>query len=394
MKQDRKVIGHILPWNAVGGTELATLRIAQAVQSEGFDSVMFCRADAPEVRRFFADHGFETASYDGLAFLPGRLTAFLRGTMRLAREFRRRRIDIVHCAELTAGDDAALAARLAGRRLVCHIRNRYDWLTRFQRLWLTLTHRIVFVSNHTRQNFGRAAKMFGSVADRVGVVVYDGFTLGASGVEAEDVIRTRVLEDLGIPASSTVVGMIARLAVQKDHLTLVKAAEIVVAARPDVRFLLVGGCGPEKNELQHGKQVLDRIAASSAASRILYTGFRPDVNRLLHALDVFVLCTHHEGLPLVLLEAMAHGKPVVATEVDGIPELVVEDRTGMLHRPQDAEHLAAQLLRVLNSADLAARLGASGRQFVQEQFSASRFADDMKRLYAELLRSSRKAGEN
>jgi glycosyltransferase involved in cell wall biosynthesis len=117
----------------------------------------------------------------------------------------------------------------------------------------------------------------------------------------------------------------------------------------------------------------------------------------MSAFDVFVLCTHFEGLPLVILEAMARGRPVVATAVDGIPEIVIDGRTGLLHPHGDAETLAARLLSLLEDEALAARIGGAGREFVKMEWGRERFAANMARLYEDVLgvnaSGARRAGE-
>lgn len=382
MASPERVVVHVMPWGAIGGTELATLRIAQAVASSGYRSVMLCRTDAPVVAEFFGSHGFQTEPYDVTRFERSGPAGRAAWMVRLARTLRRLRARIVHCADVAAGDYAALPAKLARARLVCHVRNRYDWLTRYQRAWLLLVDRLVGVSRHTLAQFGCKARQPIRFADRVGTVVYDGLDIGRG--EAADLAALR--REFGIEPDERIVGMVARIALQKDHLTLIEAAEQVVRQFPRVRFVFIGGCGPEAHELQHGERVAQRIAQGSAPDRFVLAGFRSDVARLLQLLDVFVLCTHYEGLPLVLIEAMAQGKPVVATAVDGIPELIEDGRTGLLHRHRDVEQLAAQLLRLLQSPEQAAAMGEAGRQRVSERFSAERFGADMVGLYDRLLR--------
>lgn len=382
-----------MPWAAVGGTELATLRVAEAARSHGYRNILFHPGGNPAFSRFIGAQGFETVEFNAIEPEKGKLAAFLGQTLWLAREFRRRKVDLVHCAELLAGDQAAVAARLAGKPLVCHVRNRYDWLTRFQRFWLLAVDRLVFVSRHTKARFGHLARQLGSVAERAGVVVYDGFSAerpagdaafgqtGRSGRNARS-----LLDELGIPAGAKVVGMVARMAGQKDHATLVQAASQIVQSNPNIYFLLVGGCGTEPFELKYKDGVMQQIAASAARDRIIDAGFRSDVPRVLEAIDVFVLATHFEGLPLVILEAMAHGKPVVATAVDGIPEVVIDGKTGLLHRHQDAGHLAAQLAAVLTDDELAHKLGRAGCAFVEQHFSQAHFVESIGRLYHDVLR--------
>ena len=387
MHRNKQVVAHILPFAAIGGTELATLRIARAVEREGIESVMFCRADAPVVSRFFADEGFKTVVYDPYLFWRGNLIDRCRFIIGLAREFRRHKADIVHCADLLAGDLAAIAAKLTGRKLVCHVRNRSDWMERYRRAWIFLVDRLVFVSKDTRRHFSTNAKELAYCARRSGCVVYDGFKLqDVLTPQAVACIRQEVRSEFGIPPEAPIMGMVARFARQKDHLTLIDAAERVLALHPNARLLLVGGSLPEQQEQAHAQIILDRIAASSVRDRIVHTGFRTDVERLLDAMDIFVLCTHYEGLPLVLLEAMAHGRPVVATAVDGIPEVVIDGHTGLLHRPRDADDLAAKLTHLLQSEELSRTLGAAGASFVAQNFSDTRFAEDVTRLYQDLLK--------
>lgn len=385
------LIAHVMPWAAIGGTELATLRIARAVERDGFRSVMLCRADAPIVGQFFRDHGYKTVEYDPTRFWNGSLAARGLFMLRLAKTLRRTNASIVHCADVVAGDLAAIPARLASKPVVCHVRNRYDWLGRYRRGWLRLTDRVVFVSRHTGEHFGSTDIRLAGFRP-TGRVVYDGFAPEHVPTRQQAAqARQDVFAEFGLPSGAKIVCMVARLAQQKDHETLILAAERIAAVHPHVRFMLVGGVLPEPAERKHAQAILARIEASPARECFLHTGFRSDIGRLLDASDVFVLCTHYEGLPLVILEAMAHGLPVVATSVDGIPEVVIEGRNGLLHRHQDADELAAKLLTLLQDEALASSMGEAARQFVAEHFSESRFGADMTRLYRELLRPPRAA---
>src|SRR5437764_3629819 len=151
MPASRYRVAHVMPWAAVGGTEQATLRIARATEGSGFGHVMFCRRDAPEVRDFFASAGCETAAYDPAEPSYRRAHVYARDSYRLPRELRRRRADIVHCADVAAAFGAGLAARMAGARLISHVRNRHTELSRRDRSFLRLVGRFVFVSEDTRR---------------------------------------------------------------------------------------------------------------------------------------------------------------------------------------------------------------------------------------------------
>jgi glycosyltransferase involved in cell wall biosynthesis len=366
-----------MPWAAVGGTEHATLRIARATEGAGFSHVMFCRSDAPEVRDFFEAEGCETVTFDPVEPSYRRAHLYTRDSYRLAREFRSRKIGVVHCADVAAAFGAGLAGGLARARVLCHVRNRHTEISRRDQSFLRFVNRFVFVSEDTRARFAYRA------GARRGVVVYDGIDACAAEESGASDASTEVRREFGLGREVKLVGMVARVAPQKDFVTLARAAARVVAARPEARFMVVGDY--EEANRGHYDEVMRALEDEGVASRFVFTGFRTDVSRLMSAFDVFVLCTHFEGLPLVILEAMARGRPVVATAVDGIPEIVLEGRTGLLHPHGDAETLASRLLSLLEDDALAARIGGAGREFVKMEWSRERFAANMARLYEDVL---------
>lgn len=380
MTRKRHRIAHIMPWEGVGGTEQAALRIARTVQHAGFDSTFFCLCSAPLVRDFFSSAGYDTDWWrDGYPRFNG-YRYFLHESLQLAREFRRRAITLVHCADVPAGSFAALAGRMALVPVICHVRNRHVDIPEQDRRLLRAVTRFAFVSRGAWRAFAY------HVPERRGVVVYDGIEVppGDPGRDQE-ANRRDVRREFHIPDRATIVGMIARVDRQKDYETLAKAAAQVISATPDVRFLIVGGYSVEDIQRRHFEQVKEWLAASGVAEYFIFTDFRSDVSRLLRAMDIVVLSTHYEGLPLVLLEAMACGKPVVATDVDGVPELVTDNQTGLLFPHQDDGRLAAHIVSLIRNPGRASRLGASGRSFVQANFNDEQFKRGIVGLYESVL---------
>jgi glycosyltransferase involved in cell wall biosynthesis len=212
--------------------------------------------------------------------------------------------------------------------------------------------------------------------------VYDGIDVAADGDAQND--RLDVRREFGIPADAPLVGMLARVAPQKDYPTLARAALRVLREVPGARFMVAGDYDAEANR-QHYAVVRKALEDCGVSQSFVFTGQRHDVQRLLSAFDVFVLSTHWEGLPLVILEAMSHGKPVVATAVDGIPEVVEHERTGLLFPHEDDLQLGAHILALLRDPVMAARLGEAGRRLVQTKFTRAHFAASMSDVYARLL---------
>jgi glycosyltransferase involved in cell wall biosynthesis len=205
-------------------------------------------------------------------------------------------------------------------------------------------------------------------------VVYEGVPARPplpGGVEA--------LRALGLPQTAEVVGNVAALTGHKDHATLLEAAALVVPRRPEARFVIVGE-GERRAELEA------RTRALGLAERVVFAGFRDDVDRLLPAFDVFCLTSHLEGLGTSLLDAMAFGRPVVATAAGGIPEAVEDGVTGVLVEPEDADGLAGALDGVLEDIDLRRRMGKAARRVFERRFTIDRVAQAHLALYAKVER--------
>jgi glycosyltransferase involved in cell wall biosynthesis len=372
-------IAHILPYPSVGGTEHANLRIAKAIDPARFASIAFCLPDAEPVRAVVTDTGMPCATYDPPIPSYRHGAAFLRSSVKLARDLVRSRADLVHCADLLAAHQAALAGRLAGLPVLCHIRNRFGDISRRDRSFLWPVKKFVFVSQNTWRHFA-----YDVSADR-GTVVYDGIDVPPYADAAAD--RDSVRREFNIPRHAPIIGMLARVAPQKDFATLARAAVRILQTAPDARFLVAGDHASRENR-EHYRRVRADLAACGVADSFIFTGYREDVPRLLNALDVFVLSTHCEGLPLVILEAMARAKPVVATSVDGIPEIVQDAESGLLFPHEDHEKLAAHIVGLLRDDAWARRLGEAGRRLVRTAFSSTQFASGMNAVYDGLLRAT------
>lgn len=370
-------IAHVLPWSSVGGTEHGTLRIAQAVGGELFRSTAFCPGGASAVREMFAAGGFDTAGYSAVAPSYRHPKEFLRASVGLAREFRRTKIDLVHCSDLLAAYYAGVAGKIARVPVLCHIRCSYPELSRRDQSFLRAVDKFVFVSQDAWRTFGYR------VPARRGTVVYDGVSVGEA--DENDETAESVRREFDIPPDTLVVGMVARVAPAKDYATLARAAALVVSAHRAVRFLIVGDHSQVDLNREHYAEVRRLLSDLGVAPHFIFTDHREDVARLISAMDVFVLSTHTEGLPLVILEAMARAKPVVATAVGGVPELIRDGETGLLHPHEEAGRLAEHLLALLRDETLRRRLGESGRRFVESNFTQGRFAAGMTNLYLDLV---------
>lgn len=165
--------------------------------------------------------------------------------------------------------------------------------------------------------------------------------------------RAEARDVLGLADDEQVVGTVANFTPKKDQRSLLASTARLAASQRRLRVVLVGS-GPLEDDLRA------QVRREGLASRVLFTGSRDDVQRLLPAFDVFVLSSLHEGLPIALLEAMAAGLPVVATHVGGVPEAMTDGREGYLVSPRDVDALTAAIATLLDDPGLGARMGAEG----------------------------------
>ena len=353
----------------------------KAVEPYGYSGVAVLLQDTEDLRRFFGDAGRSVAGWPEPTPSVRHGKTFLAESRALAREFTRLNVSLVHCSDFKAAFHTALAGRLAGVPVICHIRNRSDSLIWRDRLFVRPVNHFAFVSRDTWRGFPL------HVPATRGSVIYDGINppppRSADEIEQD---RRAIRTELGLSPSARVVGMLARVAPQKDYDTLVRAAAQVVQAEPNVRFVVAGDCSANEVSRKHYAYVQGLIQQSGLSDYFLFTDYRTDVMRLLAAFDISVLSTHFEGLPLVLLESMAQAKPMVATAVDGIPEVIVDGVNGFLTPHEDAPALAARLIELIQCPSLAERLGQAARQTVISDFTVEKFARSVADLYGRFVK--------
>ena len=302
----------------------------------------------------------------------------------IIRIIRRRKIQIVHTHLFADGMLGRLAAMLC--HVPCIVMHDHigtmvlerkppvlrwiyilieDFLSRF-------THRFIAVSQPLKEY---RVKQRGVAPQRV-AVIHTGIDIRGFQPELVDVASVR--QELGLGPSEVLVGTVGRLFNAKGHRYLIQAAAELRQQFADVRFVIVGE-GSLRGELE------EQARLAGVGDALLFAGFRQDIPRLLAAMDIYVLPSLWEGLPVSLLEAMAMGRPVIATRVGGIPELVVDGQSGILIPPADLPALVRALDGLLRDGARRETLGRNARQRVQESFSVQAAVDRIEAVYAEVL---------
>jgi sugar transferase (PEP-CTERM/EpsH1 system associated) len=295
--------------------------------------------------------------------------------------FVRERPHIVHSRNWTS-IEAVLAARLARIPVIVHSEHGRDILPLtseplrrrlFRRACYRMADRVFAVSQELKREFISAL----GVPQDSFRVIYNGVDtrLFSPSTEKRHVQR----RNLGISENTVVVGCVARLDLVKDHITLLRAAEIAVNQGSDLLVVLVGD-GPQRGPLEQELRAMPALR-----NRVIFAGRTFDVAQWLHGFDVFALPSLFEGTSNTLLEAMATGLPVVATRVGGNVELFEENKSGLLFEVGDFQGLASQLTRLAASLELRQHLGAAARKHVEEHFPLERMINDYGEMYEELI---------
>lgn len=341
----------------------------------GFHPVL---ATARPVEGDGAPRGAPTIVLPGLADArTGRSLLRLPGTLaRLAALARGHRVRLIHSLRGSTTMVALLLSRLLGIPHVCHVRFQYEDPARYRKLWLDRADCVVTVSRALLQGLLAACRRRPAVARAI-LNGIDAAAFRAMAGEAD------VRAGLGIAGDEFVAGFVGSLDARKDPLTLLRAAALVGDRRLVV--LLVGRFRTTAYEAT----VRAEVERLGLAARCHFAGYQANPSAFFRAMDVLVLPTTGDALPRVVLEAMAHGRPVVASAVGGVPELVVHGRTGLLAAAGDPAAFAAALGALLADRALAEAMGRAGRRRVEEEFTVERTVRAIADLYRERLQRSR-----
>ena len=219
-----------------------------------------------------------------------------------------------------------------------------------------------------------------------------------NGVDLEKYSQTEACctlpEEYGFPEGTPLVGVVARLEPEKGHATLLEAWSIVLDRLPNARLLIVGE-GSQRELLEAQAESLDLLGEQCSGdhcvgtrkarpgAKVLFTGLRDDVPNVTAALDVAVLPSYREAQGLAILEAMALRRPVVATAVGGVPEMIVSGKTGLLVPPHDPVALGNAIALILTDHPLADMLARAGHDYVVANFSIDSMVAAVTRIYEE-----------
>jgi glycosyltransferase involved in cell wall biosynthesis len=365
---------HVIPSLDCGGAEHLTLNLAKAQQELGHQVSVCCVMSPPDKGALY-----EKARALGIPcyFSFSKHEPHVITTWKMMRLFRQLCPDVIQSHLPRANSCSAIAARLAGIHcIIATFHNPLIWKNSRQKKWGVLTSRFqhgIFCDAEIIRR--RLLEMCPHVESRTRVV-YPSIPLSKVFVsqEEQDMFKSK----WGIEKEDRLVGIVARLAEVKDHATFIDAAEIVLKSLPKVKFL-ISGDGPMKQHLQ------SLIKEKALQDKILLLGFVPDLDCVWSLLDLFVLTSLSEGFPVSILEAFAAGLPVIATNVGGIPEIIIKGENGFLVEPGQPGQIAEKILALLWNKSLHEKMRESARQ-TAHNFQIEKMAEQTITFYKEVSR--------
>jgi glycosyltransferase involved in cell wall biosynthesis len=364
---------------SLGGGQTAVLLLARNLDRGLFEVKILSGGGGPlvdEARRA----GVEHIAVD----LGGRRP--FRTAAELARVLETERTDILHTHGGYAGFYGRWAARRSRTPVVVHTLHGIHYLhyrnpalrrlSIWQERFLSgMTDALVLVC---QSDLGLARRNRLAPEPKL-IVIPNGLPEAAPDAGASSVADLK--NELGWEPVRPIVGTVARLHRQKGINDLILAAPRIFGEAQEARIAIVGD-GPLRRKLKR------RAARLGLEGRIAFLGERPDASRIISLFDIFVLPSLWEGLPFVLVEAAALGKPIVASGVDGVPEIIEDGKTGVLIRPGEPTALAEAVVRLLADRKSAASLGQAARALIPPRFPLHRTIDQHQNLYLRLYRQT------
>jgi glycosyltransferase involved in cell wall biosynthesis len=305
----------------------------------------------------------------------------------LARHLRANRCDILHTHTSKAGIIGRVAGLLAGVKGIVHTPHGHIFYGYFSKqltrvfVWLewattlrtdaliTLTHKEK--EDYLRKRIGTPQKIH---------PILSGISLDPFGAGEKD--RDGMRRSFGLAPSDVAVGTVARLVPVKNHDLVISAAALIAGQCPAIKFVFIGD-----GELRPALEA--RVASLGLADRFVFAGWRSDIAECLSAFDIFVMCSHNEGMGRAFVEAQASGLPVIGSRVGGVEEVMDEGKTGFIIEPGNAAQLAEYLGRLYGDAALRQRMAAACRAFVMPAFSADVMIDKIEKLYADVAAATK-----
>ena len=370
-------IMHLRSSGGLFGAERVILSLARKADKSKFNTAVVCFKDP----RDKTVELLEEADKYGIANkrIDLRNPFDLSSISRLRKLLREQEVDILHCHDYKANIAGYLATRSTDVRLIVTSHSADSkWSLSHWRIWAYELLSSAFIRHFDRivavSDFIYSETLAKKVSPGKAITIYNSVDLDRF---QNDVNNGDLREKFGIGPKSKVIGTVGRLSTEKGYDYFLRAAKIVIEFDPSVVFLIAGD-GRLREQLEYLSEEL------GIREKVIFTGLRQDIEDIYSMIDIFVSSSITEGLPLAILEAMAMGKPVIATNVGAVPKIVRHGRTGILLEPRDIVRLSKAIEDMVRSPGRAEMMAANGQNLVYSEFSDEVMVSKYEEVYDEL----------
>jgi len=385
---ERKIkVAHIIARMITGGADENTLFTVQGLDKDRYevDLIMGEEFDESILKRI-EDENNNIIQIRGLKWKLNFLYDPIV-LIKLIKLMRKNHYDIVHTHTTKAGILGRIAARIAGVPVIVHglhgstfeafNSGLLNWLLfLFERLTGRFTDAYISVSKVLSEKY--IEKGIGKKENYH--TVYSGMELDKFYGVKEKIDCGKKQRELGINSEDFVIGNVARLEERKGHKFLIDTFKKLIEKRKDRSLkLLIIGEGEERENLKN------YVKEANLEEKVIFTGYREDVEELMAVMDLFVLTSLREGLPRVLVQAAAVGMPSIAFNVDGVPEIIKDDYNGFLVKVKDVKRLENRIVEYMNNKELVLLHGRNGRKFIENKCSIKVMVDKIDKIYQDLV---------
>lgn len=373
MAHKNLIVCHVASGDLLAGAEVLLLNLVKASSREILNQTLFALFNNGVFSRKLKEHGVRVIIIEEKGF-----PADIQIAYRLARVFIQEGVQVVHTHGYKSNVIGGIASRLAGSPLLIRtehgksltaLGNGFSKLTIVSlidyfagRFW---TDKIIAVSYDLSKDLAQRYP-----PEKI-ITIHNGIDLSQFDMERTSI---DLKSEFGVSDENKLIGIFARLNPEKGVGLFLKAAKLISLKAPHARFFIVGD-GPLCQKLKEETVQLE------LEKQVVFAGFRDDVLDLIRQMDVVVVSSVHEGIPMVILEAMALRKAVVATKVGGIPEVIDDQEDGILVPSGDDHSLAVACLELIENQALAKRLGLNARKEIEKRFSAETMLNKHWSLY-------------
>lgn len=384
----RKIkVAHIIARMITGGADENTLFTIEGLNKEKYEIDLITGEEFDEsILKRVNDENINIIQIKGLKWKLN----FLHDPivlLKLIKLLKKKRYDIVHTHTTKAGILGRIAAYISGVPVIVHglhgstfkafDSGLLNWLLFFfERLTGGFTDAYISVSKvlsekYIERGIGKKENYH---------TVYSGMKLSKFYHARDKINYKEKYEELGINAGEFLIGNVARLETRKGHKFLIDAFKNVVEERKDcpLKLLIIGEGNKRKNLESYVREL-------NLESKVVFSGYREDVEELMAMMDLFVLTSLREGLPRVLVQAAAVGMPSIAFNVDGVPEIVKDNHNGFLIRTKDVEQLANRIEKYIDNKELILLHGRNGRELVKGKWSIEDMVGKIDEIYQDLV---------